>query len=161
MPSNVNTVFRLLRRYRALMDRYLHVVAKEQGFHHTDTSALSHLLDQHHRGHVLSAGELGELLSLSGPATTAAIDRLEKHGLVERRHSPQDGRRVEVHLTDSFETAPSKSIFADGRASVTSVLKKHTPEEIDIFARILDELCDELENNNVGRPRVTRPVTHR
>lgn len=140
-----------LRRYRALADRYLSLVAKEHGMHPTDTNAISQLLDQHNRGKVITAGELGELLTLSGPATTAAIDRLERHGIVERRQSSADGRRVEVHLGPDVETNPARSMFADMSAAVDRVAGRHTAAERAVFETILNELCDEIDGLNQQR----------
>lgn len=140
-----------LRRYRALADRYLSLVAKEQGMHPTDTNALSHLIDQHNRGKVLTAGELGDLLTLSGPATTAAIDRLERRGIVERRQSTADGRRVEVHLSDDVETVRGRTMFADMSAAVDRVAAKHSAAELAVFDRVMTELCDEIQALNQRR----------
>ena len=39
-------------------------------------------------------------LNVSLPSVTGTVERLERHGLVERRHSAGDRRVVEVHLTD-------------------------------------------------------------
>jgi DNA-binding MarR family transcriptional regulator len=44
--------------------------------------------------------ELAEREGVSAPAMTAYLDRLETAGLVERRRSEQDRRRVELGLTD-------------------------------------------------------------
>jgi DNA-binding MarR family transcriptional regulator len=45
--------------------------------------------------------ELAELEGVSPPAMTAYVDRLEAAGLVARRRSETDRRRVELELTDA------------------------------------------------------------
>src|SRR5512141_2884550 len=47
----------------------------------------------------LPMSRLAELLDVSVASATGIIDRMEKRGVVERRHSDSDRRVVEVHLT--------------------------------------------------------------
>ena len=46
-----------------------------------------------------SVSELAEVLSISKPSVTVAVNKLEKKGYVEKRHSQIDGRSVQVVLT--------------------------------------------------------------
>jgi DNA-binding MarR family transcriptional regulator len=48
----------------------------------------------------IGARELAELEGVSPPAMTAYVDRLESAGLVARRRSQSDRRRVELELTE-------------------------------------------------------------
>jgi DNA-binding MarR family transcriptional regulator len=47
----------------------------------------------------LPMSRLAELLDVSVASATGIVDRMEKRGVVERRHSEKDRRVVEVHLT--------------------------------------------------------------
>jgi DNA-binding MarR family transcriptional regulator len=47
----------------------------------------------------MSAGELGEATSLSSPATTTLLDRLERKGFVRRQRDTVDRRKVLIELT--------------------------------------------------------------
>ncbi len=47
----------------------------------------------------ISIGELAVAVSLSQPTVTGILDRLERRGLVRRRRSPDDKRRVLVRTT--------------------------------------------------------------
>ena len=47
-----------------------------------------------------SMGGIGEWLGTGLPSVTGTIERLERHGLVERRHRTDDRRVVEARLTD-------------------------------------------------------------
>jgi MarR family transcriptional regulator, organic hydroperoxide resistance regulator len=47
-----------------------------------------------------SMSGVGEWLGTSLPSVTGTVDRLERHGLVERHHRADDRRIVEVQLTD-------------------------------------------------------------
>lgn len=52
----------------------------------------------------LPMSRLADLLDVSVASATGIIDRMEKRGVVERRHSDTDRRIVEVHLTPSGST---------------------------------------------------------
>jgi DNA-binding MarR family transcriptional regulator len=49
----------------------------------------------------LGVRELAELEGVSAPAMTAYVDRLEAAGLLARRRSTRDRRRVELELTEA------------------------------------------------------------
>ena len=50
------------------------------------------------RSGALPMGVVGRRLQVHPASVTGAVDRLERDGLVERRRSTEDGRRVEVAL---------------------------------------------------------------
>ena len=47
----------------------------------------------------LQMSRLADLLDVSVASATGIVDRMEKRGVVERRHSETDRRVVEIHLT--------------------------------------------------------------
>jgi DNA-binding MarR family transcriptional regulator len=47
----------------------------------------------------LPMSRLADLLDVSVASATGIIDRMEKRGVVERQHSEEDRRVVEIHLT--------------------------------------------------------------
>jgi DNA-binding MarR family transcriptional regulator len=47
----------------------------------------------------LPMSRLADLLDVSVASATGIVDRMEKRGVVERRHSEADRRVVEIHLT--------------------------------------------------------------
>ena len=49
----------------------------------------------------LPMSRLADLLDVSVASATGIVDRMEKRGVVERRHSESDRRVVEVHLTSA------------------------------------------------------------
>ena len=68
----------------------------------------------------VTAGEIARAVSLSQATLTGILERLEKRGLLTRRRSELDKRRVMVGITDSgrqvIEDAPSlmQESFVDG-----------------------------------------------
>lgn len=49
----------------------------------------------------LSMGRIAEMFDLSSTAATGFVGRVERHGLIERRHREDDRRVVECGLTES------------------------------------------------------------
>jgi DNA-binding MarR family transcriptional regulator len=48
----------------------------------------------------LTQSELSRRVHMKGPTTVAAINRLERNGLVRRIQNKKDGRKINVFLTD-------------------------------------------------------------
>lgn len=95
---------------------------REQGFDTlTDFAILEVLL---HKG-PQPVNTIGRRVLLTSGSITAAVDRAERKGYVERKSSPTDRRVVEVHLT------------SEGRNVITAAFAQH--------AQALDEIFDELD----------------
>ena len=47
----------------------------------------------------LTQRQLSERVRMKGPTTVAAVNRLERRGLVRRTHNAHDGRKINVFLT--------------------------------------------------------------
>lgn len=58
----------------------------------------------------LSAAEIAELLGLDKMAVSRAVRGLERHGRLERRVDPQDGRRSALHLSHAGRTLFGKIV---------------------------------------------------
>jgi len=85
---------------------------EEAGLGLTDFAALEALL---HKGPLTITEIQGEVLLASG-SMTAAVDRLEKKGLIQRGSSPSDRRAKVLHLTP------------DGRRVVEKAFSRHAAE---------------------------------
>ncbi len=72
----------------------------------------------------VTAGEIARAVSLSQATLTGILERMEKRGLLSRRRSEQDKRRVMVRITDSgtqvLDDAPPlmQEEFVDGFSSL-------------------------------------------
>jgi DNA-binding MarR family transcriptional regulator len=67
----------------------------------------------------LSMKHLAEAMDVSDASATGIVDRMEKHGLVERRHGTSDRRVVLVHPTDA-----GAKVFTDMAAHRRGMLSK-------------------------------------
>lgn len=83
----------------------------------------------------LSMSAVADALDVSIASATGIVDRMEKRGLVERRHATEDRRVVEVHPTPQG----------------LAVIREMESEMRAHMARVMDELTDaELEALLVG-----------
>lgn len=103
--------------------------------HRTDLSALALIMD----GKGTTPKALSEQLSLSPPATSAMLARLEQAGHVRRTQMTDDRRSVHVEVTESA-MAVGASMFGLLARHILPVLDEQDPAELQRFAEILQQL---------------------
>ncbi|HET9215129.1 MAG TPA: MarR family transcriptional regulator [Gaiellaceae bacterium] len=93
----------------------------------------------------LGVRELAELEGVSAPALSAYVDRLQAAGLVGRRRSTTDRRRVELEVTDAGERI-LRSARSRRTAWLAARLRRLDPEELErieaalpAFEKLLEE----------------------
>lgn len=93
-----------------------------------------------------SMSGIGEWLAISLPSVTGAVERLERHGLVERRHRTDDRRIVEVDLTD-----PGRALLVDimgmRLGAIRRVLGLLEPEELKDLDRLLCRIIERTKGS--------------
>jgi DNA-binding MarR family transcriptional regulator len=91
-----------------------------------------------------SMGAIGEWLGVGLPSVTGTVERLERRGLVERRHSADDRRVVEVHLTALAGDALGEmaGVRLEALRAVVSVLD---PDELQTLRRLFQTIIARLE----------------
>ena len=82
---------------------------------------------------------IGERVRLTSGSITAAVDRLARKGLVERRNHPEDRRTRVVHLTEAG-TSLIGSAFADHEAAMERAVAGLDEWEREEAARLLKKL---------------------
>ena len=89
-------------------------------------------------------GELAEAAGVAGPTATKMLDGLERTGMVERRPSTRDRRRVEITLTDDGRTAcaAARDVAVEGRRLL---LQSLPPEEREGAIEVLVRLRGVIE----------------
>lgn len=103
-------------------------------------TCLRHLLRHGSR----SAGELAAGISLSQPTVTGILDRLERKGLVERRRSAEDRRRVVVALTPAGRELatsvpmPLQERFARGLALLPESRRQHIDSALKEVVELME-----------------------
>ena len=120
MPFPEDYLPYLLARASHVVSSSFHAGLKEYGLSVPEWRALSCLTGTDG----MSVGELAALAIMKQPSMTKVLDRLEAEGLVRRKPSGEDRRRVLIHLT------------ARGRARVKPVLAaawRHQAERLAPF----------------------------
>jgi|SRR5579871_636969 len=118
----------VLRELRALtsdVDHFDQAVADFFQVPRTDFRCLDHLS----RIGPVSAGQLADAVGLTTGATTAAIDRLERIGWVQRQSDPADRRRVRVALTQEGIRC-GEQVFGALRLAAERLLDQYGPQDL-------------------------------
>jgi MarR family 2-MHQ and catechol resistance regulon transcriptional repressor len=115
------------------------------GLHLSDFQIMEVLL---HKGPQPINAIGGKVLLTSG-SMTAAANRLEKKGLVQRVQDSSDGRCFQIHLTESGRDIIQRAYaaHAENLESVAAVL---SPEERDELVRLLKKIGCQAERLKPG-----------
>lgn len=85
--------------------------------------------------------DLSRGLMLDNSAITGMVDRLEKRKFVKRRSSTRDRRALNIYLTDGGREAATKALTVVRKYN-NAVKKGFSPEDIDMFRRILQSIIN-------------------
>ncbi|MGI8991810.1 MAG: MarR family winged helix-turn-helix transcriptional regulator [Bryobacteraceae bacterium] len=91
-----------------------------------------------HKG-PLAVNALRKKVLLSSGSTTAAVDRLEGNGLVERASAPADRRGCIVHLTEKGSNL-IRALFRDHARDMERVFSCLGPDERSALASLLHKV---------------------
>jgi MarR family 2-MHQ and catechol resistance regulon transcriptional repressor len=91
-----------------------------------------------HKG-PMPVNAIGSRLRLTSGSITAAVDRLEKKGLVARRNDPGDRRARVVHLTEAG-TNLITCAFTEHEAAMERAVSGLSPEEREQAVELLKKL---------------------
>ncbi|MFT4113034.1 MarR family winged helix-turn-helix transcriptional regulator [Silvibacterium sp.] len=109
----------LARAYGALA-AFVQTAVEKEGIGLTDFMVLEVLL---HKG-PMTISQIGSRVLLAAPSMTAAIDRLEREGYVERKNSEEDRRIRRIELTSK------------GRSFIHKLFRRHS-EELEEVMNVL------------------------
>jgi MarR family 2-MHQ and catechol resistance regulon transcriptional repressor len=148
----------LMRSHRALSLLAASSIAKA-GLCLTDFAALEALL---HKG-ALTISEIQDKVLLASGSMTAAVDRLEKLGLVVRKASPSDRRARVVELTPQGKRLAASCFekHAKDLEALMSVLSEKEREKLYGSIKKLgllaaSKLSEQETNDNTSRERPGR-----
>ena len=117
----------LLSKANRALEAYASRSIQAMGMCSSDFAVLELLL---HKG-PLPVNTVGKRVFLTSGSMTAAVDRLERRGLVERQDNPGDRRARIVHLT------------SEGRALIEQLFKEHERDIERAFSCLTDtEVAD-------------------
>jgi DNA-binding MarR family transcriptional regulator len=92
----------------------------------------------------VTIGALGAELGITSGATTFAVNRLERAGLVRRTRDPDDQRRIFLSLSESGRDLAMR-FYSPVRDRSLGVLARFTDAELQIVRRFLGETLTAME----------------
>ncbi len=135
----------LWKAYEALREHAVRHI-RSLGIGASDFAVLEALL---HKGPT-AVNTIGGLVHLTSGSITAAVDRLEAKGLVERQNDLSDRRARIVHLTAEGRKLISCA-FADHQAALERACAGLTPQERSQAAALLRKLGVYAKSAMVGK----------
>jgi MarR family transcriptional regulator for hemolysin len=98
----------------------------------------------------LSQIELAQQVDIAPITLTRLLDRLESHGLVERRHDKTDRRIRRLYLTDAAEPVLA-TLARTGEALMAETLEGLADEDIALLAACLGRVRNNLKHRSLTR----------
>ena len=129
----------IIRRFVGRVMLFHSAVAAQLGLNATDVNCLRLLEDE-----VMSAGELSDRIGLTGAATTALIDRLEKTGFARRERSKEDRRRVTIHA-DRGKLQQVDALYGSQGDRMAKLLGRYSAGEFALIADFLEQTSAALD----------------
>lgn len=120
----VAEIAQAVSEFQDATDEFDHAAAGLLGINRTDLRCLGLLS----RLGAMTAGQLAAEVGLTTGATTAAIDRLERHGHVQRVRDDQDRRRITIEITPGATALIEKVWGPLGRESQALLIRRSKAE---------------------------------
>jgi DNA-binding MarR family transcriptional regulator len=139
-----------LRSYGANFREFTRRFAEWLGLHSTDAGALIEILAAEERDAALSPARLSKRISLSQPATTAVLNRLEQAGHIVRTREHRDRRIVTLHSSAEVQELADEFFGPLGEV-VHGVMRRYTAEQLRGFQTFLTELTTAM-NTRLAQP---------
>jgi MarR family 2-MHQ and catechol resistance regulon transcriptional repressor len=144
----------LMKAYQALERRAMRSIG-DTSLCFSDFAVLESLL---HKG-PLPVNTVGAIVTLTSGSSTAAIDRLEKRGLVRRAPDATDRRTRIVHLTDQGKTL-IEAAFRKHAADMETVTASLLPAEKKTLLGLLKKLGKSAASDQTINLSSTKGQTH-
>jgi DNA-binding MarR family transcriptional regulator len=96
-----------------------------------------------------SIGRLAEAVGVTPPAATQLVDKLSKHGMIERRHDPADRRIVLVDYAPGMQDI-ARRMMESRSGKLREALDRMTDEEVRALLKGLRLLIESFELSQEG-----------
>ena len=94
-------------------------------------------------GDGIGISDICKVYDVSSATLTGVADTLEKEGLIQRRHSKEDRRKVNLQLTDEGWSFMRRFLPAHF-SNVKRIMEQYSTEEQELLAKLLDKLSRTL-----------------
>ncbi|MCX0276868.1 MarR family transcriptional regulator [Nocardia zapadnayensis] len=126
----------LLQKFTVESERYFETARRTEHMGHTDVHAVNAVVEADRRGYPITPTDLRRRLVLSGPATSAVIDRLVRNGHLTRHRSDADQRAVNLHATEKARQQGA-DMFAPLVEHMMRVMRGVHPDDIEMFDALI------------------------
>ena len=102
----------------------------------------------------MSQKDIAEELHVKPPTVNVMVQRMEKAGIIGRRHDPDDQRVIRVFLTEKGRQM-KRCAARQVEKNEEYVLKGFTEAEKCLFRRFMEQIIDNISNipeENAGEP---------
>lgn len=135
-PLAARELVLLLQQYAQASDRYVESTGTRYKTHRTDMNALAAITRFELAGAPPTPGDLARELTLSSPATSAMLDRLERAGHIERLRIDKDRRVVRIRMTDKAKV-DGRTMFGPLAASMMEVIASYSDQDIAVVSKFM------------------------
>ena len=126
-----------LRRSSAVGVLHSQAVARRIGINASDLECLDLIL----MGGPATAGEIGRRIGLTSGAVTGLIDRLERHGLVERTADARDRRKVLVKVREE-RIGEFAVHFEPMQRAMNELFARYDADQLGLIAEFIERAID-------------------
>ncbi|MCZ0735690.1 MarR family winged helix-turn-helix transcriptional regulator [Phreatobacter sp. AB_2022a] len=126
-----------LRRSSAVGVLHSQAVARRIGINASDLECLDLIL----MGGPATAGEIGRRTGLTSGAVTGLIDRLERHGLVERTADARDRRKVLVKVREE-RIGEFAVHFEPMQRAMNELFARYDADQLGLIAEFIERAID-------------------
>ncbi|MBW1897993.1 MAG: MarR family transcriptional regulator [Deltaproteobacteria bacterium] len=123
----------------------LETIGERQDFESLTVAQLHAILMIHMRSQV-SVNELSNLLGVSPPSASVMVDRLVEKGILRRRHSKKDRRKVEIRIS-SKAVEHIQGVEEAILESFAEIVEKIGPETAQKWCDVLEKVKPVLEQD--------------
>jgi len=123
----------------------LETIGERHDFESLTVAQLHAILMIHMRSQV-SVNELSTLLGVSPPSASVMVDRLVEKGILRRRHSEKDRRKVEIRIS-SKAVEHIKGVEEAIQKSFAEIIEKIGPETAQKWYDVLEKVKPVLEQD--------------
>lgn len=145
MNTNQDKLVLALRIYGASHVLLTHLFADSLQLHSTDAAALSEIIYCEDRGQPTSPAELSRKLSLSKPALSACLNRLESSGHIIRTRESNDRRVISLRCDKKIYQHADR-FFVPLSKKMEDIISSFSDKEVKLIEKFLNDSSDAIKS---------------
>lgn len=110
-------------------------------FSHNEITVMKSIAIHSDKGETIQIGDISDSFGISRPAASQLVGRLERKGLLMRKWSKEDRRKVLVEMTDKGREVVM-SLLDNLRLAVSEALKLMDEKSVDSLLSVLEMYVD-------------------